>query len=413
MMKTRVVLAATLLLVAWAIGGGVGSAQQRDVLHVLGAGWDLELVDLLENELLPAFEAQHNVDVQIEPVGWDERVDRIQILVASGLPLDVIATGYYSPYQEGASGLLAPLDRYIETWEHAGTIPGPVWETQRWRGSIMAVPLEFDLRGIGYFKSYFSEAGLDPERPPASWEELLEAVRRTTRLDSSGETLAVRGIAFWEAAQEMIGYIHTAGVAPVELEVFRSNLNTPQAAEAVRFYLELNRAARFDLDNDATAMMTVNPGFMRLVHGWIDGDFAGQFGVFAPRRSPAQDPVAVGFINGLAIASGSTKKDLAWKFIEFMLSDEVLLAIQPVTGWMPPRVDLAPEYGAPHLDIYYPLVPYIKPAQLPPPGHLSQWAFEDALQRALAGEISPEQALMEGHDVWARHLNEWRAELGE
>ena len=262
-------------------------------------------------------------------------------------------------------------------------------------------------------RHYFAESGFDPDTPPQSWEELLEAVQRLTRLAPDGESLTLRGIWFWEAAQEMLGYIHMAGVPPVVLEEFRSNLNTPQAMEAARFYVELNRAAYPHLPDDATAMMTVNPGFMRLVYDWIEGDFRSQFGVFAPRRSPAQDPVSVGFINGLGIASVSAKKDLAWKFIEFILSDEVLRAIQPVTGWMPPRIDLAPDYGAPHLDIYYPLVPYVKPAQQPPPGHLSQWAFEEAMQKAIEGLISPEQAVLDAHVVWSRHLNEWRIELGE
>jgi len=420
MNRYRVVLVMALLLAIMVIGNGVSGAQQRQELHFLAPGFSPELVDLLKEELLPSFEAEYNVEVQIEPIGWGERTDRIAILLASGLSPDVIGTAYYSPYQEGGSGLLEPLDRYLGEWELTHTIPEPVWDTQRWRGSVVAVPLQFDLRAIAYNKNVFAESGFDTNAPPQSWEELLEAVRIMTRFDPSGASLAVRGISFWGAAQEMLGWIHTTGVPPVDLGEFRSNLNTSEAIEAARYYVELNRTSRIDLtaaggglQAGALAMTTVNPGSMQAIYQETEGDFVAQYGVFAPRRSPAHEPVSVGYINGLSIAAASTKKDLAWKLIEFLLSDEVLLAIQPLTGWMTPRVDLANAFGAPYLDIYYPLVPYIKPAQLPPPRNVSQGEFDVIMGRAINQEISPEQAVMEGHELWSRLLAEWRIELGE
>lgn len=407
------ILAGVLLVV------GVTGAQQRQ-LHFLAPGFSTELVALLENEVLPEFEELHNVDVTIEPVGWGERTDRIAILIASGIPPDLIGTAYYSPYQEGALGLLAPLDKYLAEWEHTRTIPEPVWETQRWKGEVVAVPMTFDLRSMAYNKQLFAESGLDPGQPPQSWEELLESIRLLTRFDPSGDALEVRGVSFWGGAQEMLTWIHSAGIAPIDLEAFRSNLNTTQATEAARFFVEMKRASRPELavtgggfEGGALAMTTANPGSAQSWANNIGGDFISQVGFFAPRRSPAHDPVAVGFINGVSIAAASPNKDLAWKLIELLMSDEVLLKIQPVTGWMPPRVDMVGDYNAPYLDLYYPLVPYIKAAQLPPPRNESQNGLDAIMNRASDNEISPEQAMLEGHELWQRLLNEWRVELGQ
>src|SRR5690606_37215179 len=125
--------------------------------------------------------------------------------------------------------LLAPIDRYVAEWEHKSSIPQPVWDTQTWRGSIVAVPIRFDLRAIAYHKNVFAESGFDPNRPPQSWEELIDAARQMTRFTSAGDRLEVRGMAFADPAQEMLSYIHQTGIPPVDLETFQSNLNTPQA----------------------------------------------------------------------------------------------------------------------------------------------------------------------------------------
>lgn len=160
-------------------------------------------------------------------------------------------------------------------------------------------------------------------------------------------------------------------------------------------------------------MTTAAPGNARSWYINVEGDFQENFGVFAPRKSPNMDPVATAFINGVAIAEASPNKDLAWKFIELLMSDEVILALQPITGWMGPRVDLVGQFDAPYLDAYYPLVPYIKAAVLPPPRNDSQNGLDQIMSRATNNEISPEQAMLEGHELWQRLLNEWKVEIGE
>ena len=419
MSKSRVIVGFVVIVACAVLVAGVASAQQKE-LHFLAPGFSIEAIALLENEILPEFEALHNVKVNIEPIGWGERTDRIAILKAAGLTPDLIGTGYYSPYQEGAERLLAPLDRYLAEWEHRDSIPEPVWETQRWRGQVVVMPLYFDLRSIGYNKRLFAEAGLDPERPPQSWEELLQAIQQLTRFEPSGDALAVRGAGFWCGAQEMLSWIHQTGIAPVDLENFRSNLNTSDAIEAARFFAEMVRTTRLDLplaaggfEGGSLAMTTANPGSALSWYLNAPGEFLSTFGVFAPRKSPDLDPVAVAFINGIGIAEDSPNKDLAWKFIELLMSDEVLIALQPVTGWMVPRVDIIDRFDAPYLDIYYPLVPYTKAAILPPPRNDSQNGLDQIMTRVINNEISPEQAMLEGHELWQRLLNQWRAQLGE
>src|SRR5690606_39744571 len=101
-------------------------------------------------------------------------------------------------------------------------------------------------------------------------------------------------------------------------------------------------------ENGAIAMTTTSPANVRTWFENMGESFLSQMGLFAPRRSPAENPVAVGFINGIAMTNASPNKDLAWKLIEYLMSDDVLIQIQQATGWMTPRTDLAGERSEEH-----------------------------------------------------------------
>lgn len=105
----------------------------------------------LRNEVLPAFEEEYGVEVSLEAVSsWDLRSERILLSIASGVPYDVVTTGFYSPYEEGALGYLAPLTEYVAGWEYAHEVPGPIWEAVSWQDNIYVMPYNMGPRAIAY-----------------------------------------------------------------------------------------------------------------------------------------------------------------------------------------------------------------------------------------------------------------------
>lgn len=47
----------------------------------------------------------------------------------------------------------------------------------------MVMPQNVAPRAVGYNKELFGQAGLDPNRPPVSWDELIQYTRRLTRIE--------------------------------------------------------------------------------------------------------------------------------------------------------------------------------------------------------------------------------------
>src|SRR5690606_2186524 len=68
-------------------------------------------------------------------------------------------------------------------------VPEPAWEVvyredesgRSRERHVWAIPTSTLVMGLQYRKDLFVAAGLDPERPPRTWDELLEYARRLTR----------------------------------------------------------------------------------------------------------------------------------------------------------------------------------------------------------------------------------------
>ena len=69
----------------------------------------------------------------------------------------------------------------------------PCWEEATYKGKVYAIPNSTDDRFLFYNKTLFRQAGLDPNRPPLTWSELLAYAEKLTVRDSGG---AIRQIGF-------------------------------------------------------------------------------------------------------------------------------------------------------------------------------------------------------------------------
>jgi len=55
-----------------------------------------------------------------------------------------------------------------------------VLQNAKWQGKLYALPMEATSLALFYNKDMFRRAGLDPERPPRTWQELREMARKLT-----------------------------------------------------------------------------------------------------------------------------------------------------------------------------------------------------------------------------------------
>ncbi len=60
------------------------------------------------------------------------------------------------------------------------------WEYNKYKGAIVSMPFNNSVPLLYYNKDLFKAAGLDPEKPPATWDELVTAAKALTK-DTDGD----------------------------------------------------------------------------------------------------------------------------------------------------------------------------------------------------------------------------------
>ena len=140
---------------------------------------DFLLEGHIGNDLLLEFqEANPNVDLALTPthIGSGSK-EKLITAAAAGAPPDVFYMDRYLAGQLSAPGFLLNLNEHIKatgafSWED-------IWPKLRddctWKGNIYGVGLHTDARTYMFNVDHFIEAGLDPEAPPTTWDELESA----------------------------------------------------------------------------------------------------------------------------------------------------------------------------------------------------------------------------------------------
>lgn len=117
--------------------------------------------------------SQDEVFVKHTYLPWGDIWTKNLASVAAGNPADVIINDINSVAQRAENAQSEDLSKYIDESFKNQFYPH-LWETVMYGDKPYAVPFNTDTRLLFYNKDAFKEAGLDPEKPPATWAELEE-----------------------------------------------------------------------------------------------------------------------------------------------------------------------------------------------------------------------------------------------
>lgn len=119
--------------------------------------------------------------------------DAFLTAVAAGTPPDIGTGGRYADYM--ANGQVNPITELAAASSvvKPENFAGAAWDTTVWDGVQYGVSsIEgFVRRGLNYNARLVEEAGLDPDNPPQTWEDLLVWHQALTKFDSAGNLLQI------------------------------------------------------------------------------------------------------------------------------------------------------------------------------------------------------------------------------
>ncbi|MCG7310442.1 ABC transporter substrate-binding protein [Brachybacterium sp. ACRRE] len=177
------------------------------------------------------------VNYQVIPAdAWDQKLKAAQ--AAGNAPDMYIQAGRLDT---GArTGLLHPLDDLIDA-SVFDEVTDQAKEISQYQGKWYGFPLLLEPQmTLLWNKELFEKAGLDPEKPPTSWDEMYDACEKIAPLMKNGQfcvgTAADPGTFGWTtvASQE-----HVAGHLPISDDWSKADAEDPKYEDLIGFYKTL------------------------------------------------------------------------------------------------------------------------------------------------------------------------------
>ena len=118
--------------------------------------------------------SQKEVYVRALPIGFNASMEKLLTAVAGGSPPDICSLDATIMIQLVGQGCFTPLDDFMKD------VPGlqktdffpHCWSQVDYAGHVWGIPTTTDSFALLWNKTAFRKAGLDPERPPQTMEEL-------------------------------------------------------------------------------------------------------------------------------------------------------------------------------------------------------------------------------------------------
>jgi sn-glycerol 3-phosphate transport system substrate-binding protein len=410
--------------VALALSMGIASADTARAATEIDLFFPVPVQGKLSAEmqrLVGVFNTEHP-DIHVTPVytgSYDDTNLKTHAAIQAGKPPAAVIMSANFVREYVINDEIEQLDPIIVK---SGSTPekfiGQFWPALRQnamdQGHVYGVPFHNSTPLLYYNKAAFTEAGLDPNHPPATWQEWLDASRKLAKHDGNQTT---RWGIMWPGTYDYLGWI-TSGLAMSNGGQFYNPdfggevyYTAPSTIGAVRFIDQLIHKYKVmpegvtDANAVTTAFFQGRTGMMVLSTGslsFVRENMKQPYGTaFLPRNLVNAVPIGGA---SLILPKGNSpeRQAAAWTLINWLTSPEIAGGWSRFTGYFAPRIAA---YDLPEMKTYMAEHPDAKVA-LDQLAYARGWfatyntvgvrkALEDGVQAVLSGKATPEAAMAE------------------
>ena len=264
------------------------------------------------------------------------------VAAGSGMP-DVIVSDRPTLPRDAEAGVYTNLQEWADR-DGVGRdqFYGWAWDQTLYEGDTYGIPFETDVSVLFWNKQLFQQAGLDPNTPPKTWDELWEYADKLDQKNEDGTYKTIAFFPLWKRGADLWQYTNDAEMIAADGTPQINNPKMVETAEWIQQWVERyggwqaikdfeaahNQAAPNDLFMSGSAAMIVDIfgynsslEFYRPSVALTDGSNPRmEWGIDVLPGNPDTGTWSGGF--ALSIPSGANDSEAAWEFIKCMSGAE-------------------------------------------------------------------------------------------
>lgn len=287
--------------------------------------------------MISQFEASHpGITVQSQPISFTDIGHTLVLRQQSGNPPDVAELSGNDTFAVAATGALAPLGSYLKS----GVFNSTALDDGKYKGNVVALPWNSNPPGLWYNKTLMSQAGLDPNSPPTTIDQLMTDLAAVKAKDPGVIPLGIDTTNRSFALAVDWPWMQTFGATPFNGST--ATANTPQMRAFLGFMQTLAQKGYITANHkigyyrplaaqNKVAFVWDQPvlqGVVQSTNHETDAQFFANWGVSTLPAGPGGKASTVDEGHQLVIFNHSAQKQADWEFINWLATDPAV-----VTGY--------------------------------------------------------------------------------
>ncbi|SCY89621.1 sugar ABC transporter substrate-binding protein [Alkaliphilus peptidifermentans] len=312
----------------------IGEQAETQVLNVSMALGESEW-EVMRSYVFPKFEAENNVKIQAIQTEPADLITRLEAMHQAGkMEIDIITQDNMQLAQLVEKGLVEDLS------EFKSKIPGSILPSLvpvgEFNGKLFFMPYRPNVEINFYNENKFNEYDL---KPPSNWDELMNVAKTFYEEEGIGR-VAIKGTLDGCTTVQLFEFIRQAGGDPLVL-------NDDGSIKAYTFlqeiwpYLSADAArANWNTMNRylATESVYIGANWPFGVNVIVEEGGKKEIKAYGGFSGPVKESKVLGG-EVIGIPVGSPNKDLAVKFMEYLMSKETQEILVTKLGWPASRGD--------------------------------------------------------------------------
>lgn len=319
-------LFALLLVLTMALSAFSAACAQEPVTITFWHTYGDAETPVIDEVIIPMFEAA-NPDIKVEAVRQSGDFNQMLVTaLGTGVVPDVARVDITKTSAYAKLGGIVAMDE-IEDFDALkdAVLEAPL-STNLWNGHYYGLPLNTNCKAAVVNLNVLKELGFD--EPPATMEEFVAACKEK----APGQyKLNVSGLGDWDLYPYF--WLFGGKLTDEGFTTASGYLDSAESVAAINTMLELHEDGVFtirDVDGTPDAWDGINSEYAMFFEGpWAP--FNEEAGI-VPALIPTWNGKSASVVGGenIVIFSGSQKQDAAFRFVTFMLSEEVQLELLKV-----------------------------------------------------------------------------------
>ncbi len=319
-------LFALLLVLTMALSAFSAACAQEPVTITFWHTYGDAETPVIDEVIIPMFEAA-NPDIKVEAVRQSGDFNQMLVTaLGTGVVPDVARVDITKTSAYAKLGGIVAMDE-IEGFDALkdAVLEAPL-STNLWNGHYYGLPLNTNCKAAVVNLNVLKELGFD--EPPATMEEFVAACKEK----APGQyKLNVSGLGDWDLYPYF--WLFGGKLTDEGFTTASGYLDSAESVAAINTMLELHEDGVFtirDVDGTPDAWDGINSEYAMFFEGpWAP--FNEEAGI-VPALIPTWNGKSASVVGGenIVIFSGSQKQDTAFRFVTFMLSEEVQLELLKV-----------------------------------------------------------------------------------